>query len=139
MELQWLKERNWFFRLSAYQERLERYYAEHPDWVQPEYRKNEMLGFIRQGLEDFSISRETLDWGIPFPIREDGSDAVLPDGSPDPGAGVIYVWFDALINYITGAGFPTIPTPSPTGGRRTCTSSARTSTASTRSSGRPCS
>ena len=107
--LQWLKERNWFFRLSAYQEKLERYYAEHPGWVQPEYRRNEMLGFIRQGLEDFSISRETLDWGIPFPIREDGSDAVLPDGSPDPSAGVIYVWFDALINYITGAGFPDDP------------------------------
>ena len=107
--LQWLSERNWFFRLSAYQERLERYYAEHPDWVQPEYRKNEMLGFIRQGLEDISISRETFSWGIPFPIRADGSDAVLSDGSPDPAAGVIYVWFDALINYITGAGFPDDP------------------------------
>lgn len=106
VRLQWLKERNWFFRLSAYQEKLERYYAAHPDWVQPEYRRNEMLGFIRQGLEDISISRETLDWGIPFPIREDGSAALLPDGSADPSAGVIYVWFDALINYITGAGFP---------------------------------
>ena len=56
--LQWLTERNWFFRLSAYQERLERHYAEHPDWVQPDFRRNEMLGFIRQGLQDFSISRE---------------------------------------------------------------------------------
>src|SRR3954463_11287224 len=65
-----------------------------------------MLGFIRPGLEDISISRETFDWGIPFPIRADGSDALLPDGSPDPSVGVIYVWFDALINYITGAGFP---------------------------------
>jgi methionyl-tRNA synthetase len=109
VELQWLTERNWFFRLSAYQERLERYYAEHPDWVEPEYRRNEMLGFIRQGLEDISISRETFHWGIPFPIREDGSEAVLDDGSPDPAAGVIYVWFDALINYITGAGFPDDP------------------------------
>jgi methionyl-tRNA synthetase len=107
--LQWLTERNWFFRLSAYQERLEQWYAENPDWVQPEYRRNEMLGFIRQGLEDISISRETFHWGIPFPIREDGSDAVLADGSPDPAAGVIYVWFDALINYITGAGFPDRP------------------------------
>jgi len=68
-----------------------------------------MLGFIRQGLEDISISRETFHWGIPFPIRADGSAAVLPDGSPDPAAGVIYVWFDALINYITGAGFPDDP------------------------------
>jgi methionyl-tRNA synthetase len=109
VELQWLTERNWFFRLSAYQEPLLRYYAEHPDWVQPEYRRNEMLGFIRQGLEDISISRETFHWGIPFPIREDGTSSQLPDGSWDPAAGVIYVWFDALINYITGAGFPDDP------------------------------
>jgi methionyl-tRNA synthetase len=68
-----------------------------------------MLGFIRQGLEDFSVSREKATWGIPFPIREDGSAAVLADGSADPDAGVIYVWFDALINYITGAGFPDDP------------------------------
>ncbi|HUG48635.1 MAG TPA: methionine--tRNA ligase [Candidatus Limnocylindria bacterium] len=106
VELQWLKERNWFFRLSAYQERLEQLYAERPEWVEPEFRRNEMLAFIRQGLDDISISRETFRWGIPFPIREDGSAAVLEDGSPDPSAGVIYVWFDALINYITGAGFP---------------------------------
>ncbi len=106
VELQWLTERNWFFRLSAYQDRLLRYYDEHPDWVQPDYRRNEMLGFIRQGLEDISISRETFHWGIPFPIRADGTSSQLPDGSWDPAAGVIYVWFDALINYITGAGFP---------------------------------
>ena len=107
--LQWLTERNWFFRLSAYQDRLLAHYEAHPDWVQPEYRKNEMLSFIRAGLEDISISRETFAWGIPFPIRADGSDAVLEDGSPDPAAGVIYVWFDALTNYITGAGFPSKP------------------------------
>ncbi len=107
--LQWLTERNWFFRLSAYRDRLLAHYATHPDWVQPEYRRNEMLAFLRQGLDDISISRETFSWGIPFPIREDGSDAVLADGSPDPAAGVIYVWFDALINYITGAGFPDHP------------------------------
>lgn len=106
VDLQWLTERNWFFRLSAYQERLERYFADHPEWVQPDFRRNEMLGFIRGGLEDFSVSRENAPWGIPFPIREDGSDALLPDGSPDPAAGTVYVWFDALINYITGAGFP---------------------------------
>jgi methionyl-tRNA synthetase len=106
--LQWLTEKNWFFRLSAYQERLERYYAEHPDFVQPDFRRNEMLGFIRGGLEDFSISRERTPggWGIPFPIAEDGSTAQLEDGTWDPEAGVIYVWYDALINYITGAGFP---------------------------------
>ena len=104
--LQWLTERNWFFRLSAYQERLERHYEEHPDFVQPDYRRNEMLGFIRQGLEDFSISRAGSGWGIPFPIAENGETARREDGSWDPEAGTIYVWYDALINYITGAGFP---------------------------------
>ena len=106
--LQWLTERNWFFRLSAYQERLERHFADHPGFVQPDYRRNEMLGFIRGGLEDFSISRERTPggWGIPFPIAEDGESAMREDGSWDPEAGVIYVWYDALINYITGAGFP---------------------------------
>jgi methionyl-tRNA synthetase len=109
VELQWLSERNWFFRLSAYQERLERYYADHPDWLQPEFRKNEMLGFMAQGLEDFSVSREKAGWGIPFPIREDGSSAQLPDGSWDPAAGTVYVWFDALTNYMTAVGFPDDP------------------------------
>ena len=109
VELQWLTERNWFFRLSSYQERLERHYAEHPDWVEPEYRKNEMLGFIRQGLEDFSVSREGATWGIPFPLLPDGSSAQRPDGTWDPAAGTVYVWYDALINYITGAGFPGDP------------------------------
>lgn len=107
--LQWLSEQNWFFRLSAYQDRLERHYAEHPDFVQPDYRRNEMLGFIRQGLEDFSISRAGPGWGIPFPVRADGSSSQLPDGSWDADAGRIYVWFDALINYVTGAGFPDDP------------------------------
>ncbi len=109
--LQWLTERNWFFKLSNYQERLERHFADHPEFVQPAFRRNEMLGFIRSGLEDFSISRERTpgDWGIPFPIREDGSSSQLPDGTWDPAAGKIYVWYDALINYITGAGFPDDP------------------------------
>ena len=98
--LEWVAERNWFFRLSAYQQRLERLFEANPDFVEPEFRRNEMLAFIRQGLEDFSISREHVSWGIPFPIREDGSPATGDD------AGRIYVWFDALVNYITGAGFP---------------------------------
>jgi methionyl-tRNA synthetase len=106
--LQWLTEKNWFFRLSAYQERLEQHFADHADFVQPDFRRNEMLGFIRGGLEDFSISRERTPggWGIPFPIAENGESAQREDGSWDPEAGVIYVWYDALINYITGAGFP---------------------------------
>jgi|NGEPerStandDraft_6_1074524.scaffolds.fasta_scaffold30599_2 methionyl-tRNA synthetase len=104
--LQWLSERNWFFRLSAYQERLERHFEDHPDFAQPDYRRNEMLGFIRQGLDDFSISRAGATWGIPFPIMPDGSSSQRPDGTWDPAAGTIYVWYDALINYVTGAGFP---------------------------------
>ena len=109
VQLQWLTERNWFFRLSAYRDRLVEHFEAHPDWVEPEYRKNEMLAFLRQGLEDISISRETFHWGIPFPIAENGESAQREDGSWDPEAGVIYVWFDALINYITGAGFPDDP------------------------------
>ncbi len=109
VSLQWLTEKNWFFRLSAYQERLERWFLENPGAVQPDYRRNEMLGFIRQGLEDFSISRAGLTWGIPFPIGEDGQTSQREDGSWDPEAGTIYVWYDALINYITGAGFPDDP------------------------------
>jgi methionyl-tRNA synthetase len=106
VELQWLSEHNWFLRLSSYQERLEKYFEEHPDFVAPDFRRNEMLGFIRGGLEDFSISRSGASWGIPFPIMPDGSSAQLPDGSWNPDAGTIYVWYDALINYVTGAGFP---------------------------------
>jgi len=109
VELQWLSERNWFFRLSAYQDRLLDWYEQHPDFVQPDYRRNEMLGFIRQGLQDFSISRAGATWGIPFPIAENGETAEREDGSWDPEAGTIYVWYDALINYITGAGFPDDP------------------------------
>jgi methionyl-tRNA synthetase len=109
VELQWLTERNWFFRLSAYRDRLLAHFEANPDWVQPEYRRNEMLAFLRQGLEDISISRETFHWGIPFPIAENGESAEREDGSWDPEAGVIYVWFDALINYITGAGVPDDP------------------------------
>jgi methionyl-tRNA synthetase len=109
IDLQWLTERNWFFRLSAYRDRLAAHFEAHPHWVEPEYRKNEMLAFLRGGLDDISISRETLHWGIPFPIAENGETAEREDGSWDPEAGVIYVWFDALINYITGAGFPDDP------------------------------
>jgi methionyl-tRNA synthetase len=104
--LQWLTEHNWFLRLSSYQERLEKYFEDNPEFVEPDFRRNEMLGFIRGGLEDFSISRSGASWGIPFPIMPDGSSAQHPDGSWNPDAGTIYVWYDALINYVTGAGFP---------------------------------
>jgi methionyl-tRNA synthetase len=107
--LEWLTERSWFFRLSAYGDRLLAHFEAHPEWVQPERRRNEMLSFIKAGLEDISISRESFTWGIPFPIAENGETSEREDGSWDPEAGVIYVWFDALINYITGAGFPDDP------------------------------
>jgi methionyl-tRNA synthetase len=91
LELKWLEEENYFFRLSAYQERLERLYADNPSFCEPEHFRNEVLGWLRDGLRDFSISRSGTTWGIPFP------------GDP---AHRIYVWFDALTNYLTGAGFP---------------------------------
>ena len=83
-------EDNYFFRLSAYAARLLEHYEEHPEAVEPETRRNEVLSTIRGGLQDFSISRTTFDWGVPIPW--------------DP-AHVCYVWFDALTNYITAAGY----------------------------------
>ena len=83
-------EENYFFKLSRYQQRLLDYYAEHPEAVQPTTRRNEVLGFIRQGLSDFSMSRKSVTWGIPLPW--------------DPGQ-TCYVWFDALFNYCTAAGY----------------------------------
>ena len=84
------KEDNWFFRLSTFQEPLERLYAERPDWVVPDFRANEALAFIRGGLHDVSLSRPKLKWGVPLPW------------DPDQ---VMYVWFDALLNYYTALSF----------------------------------
>ena len=83
-------EENYFFKLSRYEDRLLAYYAEHPEAVQPDYRRNEVLGFIRQGLRDFSMSRTSITWGVPLPW--------------DP-KHVTYVWFDALFNYCTAVGY----------------------------------
>jgi methionyl-tRNA synthetase len=83
-------EDNWFFRLSAFQEPLERWYAEHPDWVLPDFRYNEALSFIKQGLQDISLSRARISWGVPVPWDE---------------SQVFYVWFDALLNYYTALTF----------------------------------
>ncbi len=85
-----LREENYFFRLSAYRERLLEHYERHPEAVEPEARRNEVLSLIRAGLQDFSISRTSFRWGIPLPW--------------DP-AHVCYVWFDALANYIAAAGY----------------------------------
>lgn len=91
--VQWLSEDDWFFRLSKYAQRLKQHFRDHPDWVRPRAVFNEMAALLDEGLEDLSISRTNFDWGIPVP----------PAGS---GQGVIYVWFDALINYISALGWP---------------------------------
>jgi len=85
-----LKEENYFFKLSAFQDKLLAYYAEHPEFIRPETRRNEVISFVKSGLRDLSISRSTLQWGIPV---------------PDDPSHVIYVWFDALANYITALGY----------------------------------
>jgi methionyl-tRNA synthetase len=81
-----IKEKNWFFKLSAYQQKLEQFYTEHPEFCQPDYRFNEIKSFVAQGLEDFSISREGSDFGVQLPFDQDS---------------VTYIWFDALYNYLT--------------------------------------
>jgi methionyl-tRNA synthetase len=83
-------EENWFFRLSDFQERLEELYEERPDFVVPEVRRNEALAFIKGGLEDVSLSRPKLKWGMPLPWDPEQR---------------MYVWFDALLNYVTALGF----------------------------------
>jgi methionyl-tRNA synthetase len=85
-----VREENYFFKLSEFEDRLLAYYTEHPEAVQPESRRNEVLGLIRQGLRDFSMSRTSISWGIPLPW--------------DP-KHVAYVWFDALLNYCTAVGY----------------------------------
>jgi methionyl-tRNA synthetase len=92
-EVEWLEEENYFFRLSAWQERLLTYYEANPDAVAPRGRRNEVISFIKNGLHDLSISRTSFSWGVPVPAH--------------PGH-VVYVWLDALINYITAAGYPDI-------------------------------
>jgi methionyl-tRNA synthetase len=91
-EVKTIKEKNYFFRMSKYQDRLLQYISDHPGLIRPEHRKNEMLGFLRQPLGDLCISRpkSRLDWGIEIPFDRDY---------------VTYVWFDALINYITAPGY----------------------------------
>ncbi|HWD24613.1 MAG TPA: methionine--tRNA ligase [Acidimicrobiales bacterium] len=88
--VEWLTEENYFFALSKFTAALKTWYEQHPDNVVPESRRNEALGLIRQGLEDFSISRTSFDWGIPVPW--------------DP-EHVFYVWFEALMNYTTAVGY----------------------------------
>jgi methionyl-tRNA synthetase len=86
IQVEWRDEQNYFFRLSKYQDRLEKLFLDKPDFVQPETRRHEVTKFLQQGLQDFSISRINVDWGLPIPV--------------DP-KHTIYVWFDALLGYIT--------------------------------------
>jgi methionyl-tRNA synthetase len=95
-EVEWLEEENYFFRLSAWQERLLAYYDAYPDAIAPRSRRNEVVSFVRAGLRDLSISRTSFSWGIPVP------------GNPRH---VIYVWLDALANYITAVGYPDTADP----------------------------
>lgn len=85
----WISEENYFFKLSKYQDALLKLFQDRPDFMQPDFRKAEVVNFIQAGLKDFSVSRSTFTWGIPLPF--------------DP-KHVVYVWFDALINYLTAAG-----------------------------------
>jgi methionyl-tRNA synthetase len=90
-EVTWVEEPTYFFRLSAYQQKLLDLYEANPEFIAPKERRNEIISFVKGGLQDLSISRTTFDWGIPVP------------GAPGH---VMYVWVDALTNYITGVGFP---------------------------------
>jgi methionyl-tRNA synthetase len=89
--VEWTVEESWFFRLSKYQQPLLELYAANPGFIQPDSRRNEVVRFVEGGLKDLSISRTSFDWGVPVP------------GSANH---VMYVWLDALTNYITGLGFP---------------------------------
>lgn len=89
--VEWTVEESWFFRLSRYQEPLLALFRDNPDFLRPESRRNEMIGFVSQGLRDLSVSRTSFDWGVKVPGSENH---------------VMYVWVDALTNYITGLGFP---------------------------------
>jgi methionyl-tRNA synthetase len=94
--VEWVEEESYFFRLSAYGGRLLEHYAAYPDFIGPETRRNEIVSFVERGLQDLSVSRTTFDWGVPVP------------GNPKH---VMYVWVDALTNYLTGAGFPDDASP----------------------------
>jgi methionyl-tRNA synthetase len=89
--LTWMEEETYFFKLSAYADRLLAHYEAHPEFIEPDVRRNEVVSFVSGGLRDFSISRTTFDWGVPVPDHPDH---------------VMYVWVDALTNYLTGVGFP---------------------------------
>ena len=90
-ECEWVEEPSYFFKLSEWQDRLLEFYEANPDFILPEARRNEVVSFVRSGLRDLSVSRTTFDWGVPVPGDEKH---------------VMYVWLDALTNYITAVGYP---------------------------------
>lgn len=95
-ECEWVEEESYFFKLTAYGDKLLDYYEKHPDFIMPESRRNEVISFVKTGLRDLSVSRTTFRWGIPVP----GNDKH-----------VIYVWLDALVNYISALGWPNASAP----------------------------
>jgi methionyl-tRNA synthetase len=90
-ECEWVEEPSYFFKLSAWQDRLLKFYEENPDFILPQNRRNEVISFVKSGLRDLSVSRTTFTWGVAVP------------GEPKH---IMYVWLDALTNYITGVGYP---------------------------------
>jgi len=90
-EVEWVEEPSYFFKLSAWEERLLKFYDDNPDFILPKTRRNEVVSFVRGGLQDLSVSRTTFNWGVPVPGDDDH---------------IMYVWLDALTNYITAVGFP---------------------------------
>lgn len=92
-EVEWVEEPSYFFRLSAWQDRLLAFYEANPDFIAPETRRNEVISFVKGGLKDLSISRTTFSWGVPV---------------PDDPEHIMYVWLDALTNYMTAAGYPNL-------------------------------
>ncbi len=95
--VEWVEEESYFFRLSGYQDKLLEHYKAHPEFIGPDVRRNEVVSFVERGLQDLSISRTTFDWGVKV---------------PDDERHIMYVWVDALTNYITGVGFPDEDSPS---------------------------
>ena len=96
-EVEWVEEPSYFFKLSEWEDRLLEFYDAHPDFILPETRRNEVVSFVRSGLRDLSISRTSFRWGIPVPGNDDH---------------IMYVWLDALTNYITAVGYPDVESES---------------------------
>ncbi len=90
-EVEWVKEPSYFFKLSAYEDKLLQYYEDNADFILPKSRRNEVISFVKGGLQDLSVSRTTFDWGVPVPGDDEH---------------IMYVWLDALTNYITAVGYP---------------------------------